>query len=310
MSYEKRRICEKCSEQFVEPEWCKTCQLNFLNCLKESFTSGNKTIDDFIKLMQLKVNNYSDIVFEWIPYDQCPNERVALKCVYNTHNIMSEFLNEAKAYSINGAYNGILQIHGISQNPDTKDYIFVLEYAGGGNLNDWMKRNYKTFDWSNKILVLSYIIKGIKKIHQSQMFRRDLNTKNILFGHNGDIYFRHVFMQRNQPELNEPEAPECYINLMKRCWDPNPENRPSAVEIKETIMLFYYSYVSFIKKGKVHDDHEIERQFKKAEEHRKAEEYKKDKEYKFEPKSITKITEQEVSHVEHSEFIIPDDLAI
>ena len=60
--------------------------------------------------------------------------------------------------------NGILQIHGISQNPDTKDYVFVLEYAGGGNFDDWMKRNYKAFDWSNKILVLSYIIKGIENL--------------------------------------------------------------------------------------------------------------------------------------------------
>ncbi|CAB5200599.1 unnamed protein product [Rhizophagus irregularis] len=75
-------------------------------------------------------------------------------------------------------------------------------------------------------------------------------------------------------------------------------------------MLFYYSYVNFIKKGKNNDNHEIERQFKKAEENRKAEEYKKAKEHKFEPKSITKVMEQEASHIEHSEFIIPDDLTI
>ncbi|CAB5347348.1 unnamed protein product [Rhizophagus irregularis] len=71
--------------------------------------------------------------------------------------------------------------------------------------------------------------------------------------------------------------------------DPNQENRSNAVEIKETIMLFYYSYVNFIKKGRNNDNHEIERQFKKTEEHRKAEEYKKAKEHKFEPKSTTKV---------------------
>jgi serine/threonine protein kinase len=221
-----------------------------------------------------------------------------------------------------------------------------------------MNRNYKTFDWSNKILVLSYIINGLEKIHQRQMIHRDLNTKNILFGHNGtyisdmslcgetnnasetkvygvlpyvapevlekkpytqaaDIYSFGMIMYFTatgrqpfdnhphdtllilnicngiRPELNEPGAPECYINLMKKCWDPNQENRPNAVEVKETIMLFYYSYVNFIKKGKNNDNHEIERQFKKAEEHRKAEEYKKAKEHKFEPKSTTKVMEQE-----------------
>jgi serine/threonine protein kinase len=221
-----------------------------------------------------------------------------------------------------------------------------------------MNRNYNTFDWSNKILVLSYIINGLEKIHQSQMIHCDLNTKNILFGHNGtyisgmslcreidnvsetkiygilpyvapevlnkkpytkaaDIYSFGMIMyfvatgrqpfdnhphdtllilnicNGIRPELNDPEAPECYINLMKKCWDPNPENRPNAFEIKETIMLFYYSYVNFIKKGKGYDNYEIERQFKKAEEHRKTEECKKAKEHKFESKSTTKATEKE-----------------
>jgi serine/threonine protein kinase len=28
-------------------------------------------------------------------------------------------------------------------------------------------------------------------------------------------------------------TPQCYMDLMKRCWDENPENRPSAVKIEE-----------------------------------------------------------------------------
>ena len=45
-----------------------------------------------------------------------------------------------------------------------------------------------------------------------------------------------------RPVLNEPEAPKCYIDLMKKCWDSNPENRPNANEIKDLIKLFYNSY--------------------------------------------------------------------
>src|SRR5436853_4146291 len=29
-----------------------------------------------------------------------------------------------------------------------------------------------------------------------------------------------------RPEINELEAPKCYIDLMKKCWDSNPKNRP------------------------------------------------------------------------------------
>jgi len=69
-----------------------------------------------------------------------------------------------------------------------------------------------------------------------------------------------------RPEINEPEAPKCYIDLMKRCWDSNPDNRPNAIEVEEIINLFFDSY--FWKNRKNKDD-EIQKQFKEAEEYRK-----------------------------------------
>src|SRR5204863_282916 len=94
------------------------------------YCSGNKKIDKLIQEMQLKISSYSDIVFEWIPYNQFKNieqiskgdfatiysaiwkdgqlnynddymehirkqdEKVALKCLHNSQNITNEFLNE------------------------------------------------------------------------------------------------------------------------------------------------------------------------------------------------------------------------
>ncbi|CAB4415723.1 unnamed protein product [Rhizophagus irregularis] len=82
------------------------------------------------------------------------NENIILKYLHNTQNIVSGFLNEAKAYSIErkddyiniyenitdeflneikaysmNIFGNILPVYGISQNPDTKDYIMVLGYA-------------------------------------------------------------------------------------------------------------------------------------------------------------------------------------
>ena len=42
-----------------------------------------------------------------------------------------------------------------------------------------------------------------------------------------------------RPKIDEKEAPECYINLMKRCWDSNPDNRPNSEEISKSIRKFY-----------------------------------------------------------------------
>ncbi|POG72299.1 kinase-like domain-containing protein [Rhizophagus irregularis DAOM 181602=DAOM 197198] len=41
-----------------------------------------------------------------------------------------------------------------------------------------------------------------------------------------------------RPEINDQIAPKCYTNLMKKCWDSNPDNRPNSVEIKKLIRSF------------------------------------------------------------------------
>ncbi|GET57758.1 kinase-like domain-containing protein [Rhizophagus irregularis DAOM 181602=DAOM 197198] len=301
------------------------------------WTSGNKKIDDLIYEMQLKMNDHSDVVFEWIPYNQFnnikkignggfaivysanwkngpleyytnksiykrnPNIMVALKCLHNSQNISNKFLNEVKKYSINKRSN-ILNVYGISQNPDSKEYIMVLQYAKEGNFNHWINKNYKYFIWRDKLSALLNIINGLKEIHQKSIVHRDFHTGNILFLSNiynfgncisvsdmglcgevgnmdetkiygvmpyvapevlrkklytqeSDIYSfgmimyfvatgRQPFYDRAhdhqlaldickgvRPEICEPEAPRCYIDLMNKCWDLNPNNRPNVLEI-------------------------------------------------------------------------------
>src|SRR5207248_5931051 len=112
-------------------KWCKPCQIDNLKGNFINWTSGNEKIDNFIQEMQLKINHQWDIIFEWIPYNQFSgikeisrsgfatvypaiwkdgqlkyskkegkyvksslNENVALKCLYNSQNIINEFLNE------------------------------------------------------------------------------------------------------------------------------------------------------------------------------------------------------------------------
>ncbi|RIA93125.1 hypothetical protein C1645_819749 [Glomus cerebriforme] len=346
--------------------------------LKEIFTSQceNEEIDNLILEMQLQIDDHNDIVFEWIPYNQFEdikkigkggfatvysaiwkngplywdmdkkgyardlNKTVALKCLDNSQNITGEFLNEVKAYLINNSNNfdntgEILKIYGISRNPNTKNYIIVLQYAQGGNFNDWLNNNYKYFNWVNKLKVLINIINGLKKIHQNQMIHRDFHVGNILFkdifywitsnyisdmglcgevdnidktkiygvmpyvapevlrgkssSQAADIYSFGMIMyfvaterqpfancahdellalnicEGVRPEINESETPECYINLMKKCWNSSPNNRPNTIEIEESIKLFYNSYCST---STDHERYKIEMQFKEAEKRR------------------------------------------
>ena len=125
-------FCNKCGEKYtdVNYKWCKPCQIDNLKGNFTNWTSGNEKIDGIIQEMQLKIDRYNDIVFEWIPYNQFSdikeigrggfatvysaiwkdgplkyneeytrdsyysNYKVALKCLHNSQNVTDEFLNE------------------------------------------------------------------------------------------------------------------------------------------------------------------------------------------------------------------------
>ncbi|CAB5350809.1 unnamed protein product [Rhizophagus irregularis] len=159
--------CKICGNEYTNKafKWCKPCQINYLKRNFINWTSGNENIDEFIKEMQFKINSYYDIIFEWIPYSHfnnikeisrddyitiysaiwynsplyydehkigytryqfCRYKNVNLKCLDNLQITTNEFLNKVNAYSIKRQDN-IRKIYGISQNPNTKDYIMVLE---------------------------------------------------------------------------------------------------------------------------------------------------------------------------------------
>ena len=45
-------------------------------------------------------------------------------------------------------------------------------------------------------------------------------------------------LEGKRPEITE-DTPESYADLMKKCWDPNPENRPTAKEIYECLKYYF-----------------------------------------------------------------------
>ena len=46
-------------------------------------------------------------------------------------------------------------------------------------------------------------------------------------------------LEGKRPEITK-DTPEFYADLMKKCWDPKPENRPTAEEIEECFEKYKY----------------------------------------------------------------------
>ncbi|GBC27871.2 kinase-like domain-containing protein [Rhizophagus irregularis DAOM 181602=DAOM 197198] len=242
-----KTYCKNCGEKYghVDHTWCRQC---LITATSINSKGGFATVYSAI---------WKDGPIKYdVDEEMCTrvsNKKVALKCLNNSQNMIDKFLSEVREYSIN-KMDDILNVYGVSQNPNTNDYIIVIEYADGGSYNNWIDINYKDFDWGNKIQTLLSIIEATGK----QPFDNCAHDHHLTLAICDGI----------RPEINELEIPKCYIDLMKRCWDSNPNNRPSVTEINVGIKSFYNFYNSY-KKGDSNAT-EIRKQFKEAEIYRKS----------------------------------------
>ncbi|GES85211.1 kinase-like domain-containing protein [Rhizophagus clarus] len=113
------------------------------------------------------------------------NEIIAVKRFFNSQNTSKYFLNELKslyytAHTCHTLFPHIINCRGITQDPVTKDYMIIMTYADGGNLHDYMQKNFINITWRNKIEILENISRGLLSIHIINFVHRDIHSGNIL----------------------------------------------------------------------------------------------------------------------------------
>ncbi|GES97623.1 kinase-like domain-containing protein [Rhizophagus clarus] len=320
---------------------CKKCKrifnIDITNIISKNYVIGDfilifKRDDTNLNSLKLIRNLYSTMIrclIKWIPYSQFKDLKkigeggfssiykatwtvsvggdanVALKKLYNSQNISKYFFNEIKSLSqcIDAFVKStVIRFHGITQDPGTKEFMLIIDYADGGNLHNYLQKNFLNVTWIEKLIILRKISYGIKWIHDNKLIHRDLHSGNILsllnkyhgyhnwligdfglsqpannispnneiygvipyiapeifkggtFSKESDIYsfgmimwelttgckpFANVehnisliyeIIDGKRPEITN-DTPECFANLMKKCWDPNPLKRPSIDEI-------------------------------------------------------------------------------
>ncbi|CAG8702896.1 9076_t:CDS:2, partial [Ambispora leptoticha] len=102
---------------------------------------------------------------------------------YKDYGLCSECnqSNTGSAYGIDD-YDGVVKCHGVSQDPETNDYIMVMDYIEGGNLRKYL--SVSKLNFRDKLWQLRHVAKGLKSIHYKKLIHRDLHAGNILISNN------------------------------------------------------------------------------------------------------------------------------
>ncbi|GBC07733.1 hypothetical protein RclHR1_07660009 [Rhizophagus clarus] len=237
-----------------------------------------------------------DLVLYTRPFDNVDN-------VLNEWNCHEKFLDSIR----------IIDLYGFTKNPDTSNYIIVMDYANKGNLRGNLAKIIEN-NWNQRLFMLYEIISGLSEIHEKNLLHCDFHDGNILnhkdekherkdddnkadykiyisdlglcqpvksslkkydicgvilfmapevlrgdsYTSASDIYSFSMIMweftsgvppfidrahdfqlslsicKGERPEIIE-NTPQCYIDLMKKCWNEDPLKRPSTLEVVNVI---------------------------------------------------------------------------
>ncbi|CAG8627826.1 14663_t:CDS:2 [Funneliformis mosseae] len=116
---------------------------------------------------------------------------VALKSLYGNTQMgaegsFEEFFRELQLIRSVDFHDNIIRFYGVSEDPATRRYFMVLEYANGGDLRSYLRKNHQSISWKMRINMAKQISSGLKCIHERNIVHRDLHSKNILV-HDGKM---------------------------------------------------------------------------------------------------------------------------
>src|SRR6266542_4730031 len=74
----------------------------------------------------------------------------------------------------------IVKLYGITKDPETNDFMMVMEYANNGNLRQRLNKEFNSLGWDEKLYIIRDIIHGLCNIHEKGLTHQDFHSGNIL----------------------------------------------------------------------------------------------------------------------------------
>ncbi|CAG8455566.1 2778_t:CDS:2 [Cetraspora pellucida] len=193
-------------------------------------------------------------------YLKSAEKTIALKSLHNgpVHNddkTFEEFVRELQNISAVNHHDNMITFFGISQDPNTETYFMVLQYANGGNLRNYLYKNFSKLDWKTKVKMAKDIASGLNCIHEENIVHRDLHSKNVLL-HDGRLLIADLGLSKSldtnsgslevisgirEPPING--TPLDYMAIYRKSWCDNPAERLTITEVRNFLDNIRYEPV-------------------------------------------------------------------
>ncbi|KAG9304876.1 hypothetical protein G9A89_010738 [Geosiphon pyriformis] len=292
---------------------------------RRDWRSGYQPIDTLVSDIRIQYPE-PDQHMSWIPFDEFvghrfvarggssaiyqatwlkTGQRIALKCLDDSADISTEFLNQLKRHWGVYTQSESIRIHGITQLPESGDFMIVMQYAVYGNLPIHIQRN-RLLSWKDKCEIVASIARSLTEIHKRGLVHGDIHSGNILnldgassfvitdtgicgpanrkarrdvphgvlpyvapevlagnectqksdvfsfamimwelsaglkpyLGRAHDYYLAKEIYEGTRPSV-QSGTPSFYEELMIKCWESNPRNRPDAQEILRNVNKWF-----------------------------------------------------------------------
>ncbi|GBC36046.2 kinase-like domain-containing protein [Rhizophagus irregularis DAOM 181602=DAOM 197198] len=267
-------ICGECNEPGTGQNWCQPCNAKRFEDNFKNWTSGNKDIDKVIQESQLNAVHFKKFL-EWIPFEKFQNItyvakggfgkiysaewpegiseywdienqkwhkitdlKVALKSLDNSSDICSDFLNEIKSHLEIFLYDTI-QCFGVTQDPNTKDYMMVLYYCRmcrpANKYSDQKERIYGVLPYVAPEVLRGHHYTKAADIYSfgiimNEFLSEETPYSNISF----DGFLAIKICQGYRPEISK-NIPQLLADIIIKCWDAEIKNRPTTKELYQIL---------------------------------------------------------------------------
>ncbi|CAB4439494.1 unnamed protein product [Rhizophagus irregularis] len=140
---------------------------------------------------------------------------------------VKEIVRELKIQREVNLHDNIIRCYGITklESDNHNNYWLVMEYADGGSLRCYLEKNFNKLTWDDKYNMAYQLSCAVSCLHNEGIVHRDLHScEQYDIGLALDI-------SQGHRETVVPDTPDEYVKIYTKCWDGEPDNRPTIYQV-------------------------------------------------------------------------------